>query len=115
MTKTKLTTIGEMRTRVTLLTPSITTDLGGAQKPVYSTGDSVWANVKYAHGAELIQAQAARAEAPVTVIIRYRSDVNSAWGVRINSVDYQISAPVNDVEGRHEHLELKVIAVRGAL
>ena len=115
MAGTKLTTIGAMRTRVTLLTPSIVTDPGGAQKPVYSTGDTVWANVKYAFGAELITAQAAKVEVPITVIIRYRADVTAAWGVRFSGVDYHLSAQPNDVENRHEHLELKAVLVKGTL
>ena len=115
MAGTKLTTIGEMRTRVTLLTPSISTDPGGAQNPVYATGDTVWANVKFAFGTELIQAQAAHVEAPITVIIRYRADVTAAYGLRLSGVDYQLNAPPNDIENRHEHLELKAVAVRGTL
>jgi SPP1 family predicted phage head-tail adaptor len=115
MAGTKLTDIGQMRTRVTLLTSSLTTDAGGAQKPVYATGDTVWGRVKFAYGAELIAAQAANVEAPVTVVIRYRSDVTAAWGLRISSIDYKLIAPPNDMENRHEHLELKAVSVRSTL
>lgn len=107
--------IGDLRTRITLLTPSVVTDPGGAQKPVYTTGDSVWAMVRPAAGMELIQAQAANVEAPITVTIRYRSDVTAAWGCRYNGVDYALSAEPFDPTGERKFLVFKAIATRGTL
>jgi len=107
--------IGALRTRVTLLTPSLVTDAGGAQKPAYAVGDTVWGNVRPASGLELIAAQAAKVEIPITVTIRYRADVTAAWGVSYNGVDYHLTGAPVDIDNRHEHLELKAVVIKGTL
>jgi len=107
--------IGALRSRVTLLTPSIVTDAGGAQKPTYAIGDTVWGKVKAATGLELIAAQAAQVEVPITVIIRYRSDVTAAWGVSYNNTDYRLTAAPVDLDNLHEFLELKAVTIKGTM
>lgn len=105
---------GELRTSITLQTPSIETDDGGAQKPSWSTLAVVkarWVNV---HGAEVWASEAVQAVSPATVLIRYRSDVTTACSILKGSARYQIVS-VDNIQERGEYLELKVQRVKGSV
>jgi SPP1 family predicted phage head-tail adaptor len=110
----KTTNPGELRTPITLQTPSISTDAGGAQRPTYATLAVVKAKWVNAHGAEVWQSQAAQAVSPATVLIRYRGDVTTGCTILKGGQLYEIVS-LDDIQERHEYLELKVKRVTGTV
>jgi SPP1 family predicted phage head-tail adaptor len=98
---------GELRTQISLQSRTITDQTGGFQKPTWSTIAMVWSRWKNAHGAESLQAALVGAEAPATVLIRYRSGLDQTCAVLKGSERYEIIS-IDDIEERHEYQELKV-------
>ena len=76
--------------------------------PTVATVDSRWVN---AHGMEILEAAIAQVDAPATVLIRYRSDVNETCAVLKGGLRYEIQS-IDNIQERSEYLELKVIRMK---
>ncbi len=98
---------GELRTTIVIKSRSVVTDAGGAQSVVWSTVATVLAKWENAHGSEVWTADAAGAEMPATVTIRYRNDIDPTYALEKNSQLYEIVS-MDDIRERHELLEFKV-------
>jgi SPP1 family predicted phage head-tail adaptor len=98
----------EMNVRITLESPAIVEDPGRAQTVVYTTVGQVWAKWTNAHGPEAIIDGALQGEKRATVRIRYRSDITAAWAITKGSERYQILTPPDDIQERHEYMEMQV-------
>jgi SPP1 family predicted phage head-tail adaptor len=113
----KPTNPGELRVPITLQAPTIGIDAGGAQRPSWAdltngTVQSKWVNV---HGSEAwVADQAGKAVSAATVTIRYRSDVTSRCSILKGSDRYEIVS-IDDIQERHEYLELKVKRITGSV
>lgn len=105
---------GEMRTSITLQTPTITKSPGGAQVVTWTTLATVWAKWTNVHGSEVWQSQAVQANSPATVLIRYRSDVDATCSILKGTDRYDIVSPDN-IQERGEYLELKVKRTKGSV
>jgi SPP1 family predicted phage head-tail adaptor len=106
---------GELRTPVTLYSPTITVGASGAQKVTYTTSQgSVWAKWKNAFGAESVSGDAKRGVKRATVTIRYRADITLGWAVLLGSDLYEILS-LDDIENRHEYIEMQAQSVRGTV
>lgn len=103
----KTTNPGELRTQIKLQTKTVSTETGGFQRDTWADLATVWAKWVNAHGNEVWAADSAQAEMPATVLIRYRSDVNTQCAVLKGTVRYEIVS-MDDIFERHEYLELKV-------
>jgi len=112
----KITNPGELNTLITLQSATISKDAGGAQKPIWTdlTPPSVWARWKNAYGPEMIAAQAVQGQALATVMIRYRPDVNIGVSILKGTDRWEIIS-VDDIEDRHEYMELSVRFTKGSL
>lgn len=102
---------GELRTRITLQSPTASEDAGGFQARAYGNVATVWARWSNAHGSEAIQAAALGAEAPATVLIRYYAGLGTTWRVVKGSAEFEIVS-VDNIQERGEFLELKVRRVK---
>lgn len=102
-----ITNPGEMRTRVTIKTRSVTDGLGGFQTPTLVTLASMWARWVGVHGSEAWAASSVGAVQAATVLIRYRDDIDTTCVVVLNGNNYEITS-IDDIQQRHEYLELKV-------
>jgi SPP1 family predicted phage head-tail adaptor len=102
---------GELRTSITLQQRSATGDVGGFVVPGWSTLATVWARWQNAHGAEVWTAQSVQAEQAATVLIRYRTGLDTTCAVLNGSDQYEIVS-IDDIQNRHEYLELKVKRMR---
>jgi SPP1 family predicted phage head-tail adaptor len=102
---------GELRTQVTLQSRTVSMETGGFQVPIWSTLATVWAKWTNVHGSEVWAAQTAQAEAPATVLIRYRNDLDTTCAVLKGSDRYEILS-IDDIQERHEYMELKVQLAR---
>lgn len=101
------TTIGAMRTRVALESPTITDDPGGAQTKAWTNKGSVWAKWVNAHGPESTQDGATQSLKRATVTIRHRSDVTTTWSVVKNGERYEILS-LDPIQERHAYIEMQV-------
>jgi SPP1 family predicted phage head-tail adaptor len=109
---TTTTNPGELRTPITLQSRSVSTETGGFQAPAYNvTLATVLAKWRNVHGSEVWASQMADALAPATVLIRYRADVDYTCIVLLGNKVYEIVS-IDDIENRHEYMELKVVYVR---
>ncbi len=102
---------GEMRTSVALQKRTVPADAGGAQVPSWATQATVWARWENVHGQEAWVAQSVQAEAPATPLIRYYAGLGPTWAILKDGVRYEIVS-VDDIQERHEYMELKVRRMR---
>jgi SPP1 family predicted phage head-tail adaptor len=107
MTRVK-STVGELRTRITLESSSVVKGAGGAQTKTYTSKGSVWAKWTNAFGQEAITDGALQGLKRATVRIRYRSDVTASWAVVKDGERYEIIVPPDNIQDRDEFLEFQV-------
>ena len=108
---------GEFNTRITLLTPTIIRDAGGAQKPGYSafaTNPNVWARVRFMHGDEMIN-DAMKSIQRATINIRYRPDVDATHAITLNNETWMIVSIPENIWNENQYLEFQVQLVKGSL
>jgi SPP1 family predicted phage head-tail adaptor len=98
---------GELRTSITLQKRTVTANSGGFPSPGWSTLATVWARWENVHGGEVWQAETVQAERAATVLIRYRSDVDTTCAVLLGSDRYQVVS-MDNIQQRGEYIELKV-------
>lgn len=102
---------GELRTTIILKTRAVSTGTGGFKVPTWSTLATVLAKWENAHGPEVWTAEMAAAEAPATVTIRYRSDVDPTYAIEKGGELWEIVS-MDNIRERGELLELKVKRLR---
>lgn len=116
----KPTNPGELRTPITLLSRSVSTDAGGFKTVRFTTIVSTWAKWSNVHGAEVWAANMAQADAPATLTIRYRASLdntiavckgaqtltNAAMSAVVGGVWEVVS--LDDIQERHEYIEIKI-------
>lgn len=100
---------GELRTKITVLRRSFTTDAGGFQSQAAQLTQicEVWARWQNVHGQEAWTAATLQAEQAATALIRYRSGIDATCLVQKGSDLYQIVS-LDNIHERGEYLELKV-------
>jgi SPP1 family predicted phage head-tail adaptor len=108
---TKITNPGEIRTKITLQSRTVVQDAGGFSVPGWTTIAAVWSKWINAHGSDVLQAQIEKVDAPATVLIRYRSGVDTTCAVLKDSLRYEIIS-IDNIQERSEYLELKVIRMK---
>jgi SPP1 family predicted phage head-tail adaptor len=102
---------GEMRTKITLKSRSVSAETGGFQIPILTTVAEVWAKWENVHGSEVWTAQSVQAVQPATVTIRYRAGMDTTWSILKGTDLYEIVS-MDDIQERHEYLEIKAQRVR---
>jgi SPP1 family predicted phage head-tail adaptor len=109
---------GEMRTWITLQSPTLTTDAGGAQVPGWanvSPNPSVWARCVMAHGQEVVNSEALKSAQRMVITIRNRSDIQTSWRVKLPDDTYWQIISVDPIQGRNRYLELVAEHVKGSV
>jgi SPP1 family predicted phage head-tail adaptor len=96
---------GDLNRRITLQQPVEATDAEGAITVTYTTLRTVWAAIDALTGNEVFLAGQIEAMRPVTITIRYQSDVSPRLRIAYGSRVFQIRS-VRDVEEKHRELEL---------
>jgi SPP1 family predicted phage head-tail adaptor len=103
----KISNPGEMRTQITLGQASLTDQSGGFSAKVYTPITTVWAKWTNVHGAEVWAAESVQASEPATVLMRYHPTIDPSWGIGKDGDWYDIVS-LDDIQERHEYIELKV-------
>ena len=114
----KISNPGELRTKVTLQTPTVAKDPGGAQKETwanFATNPNVYAKIIYAHGLESVSSEALKAANRMTLTIRYRSDVNATHAILLDGQLWKFIGTPDDIQNRHEYLEIQAELVKGSV
>jgi SPP1 family predicted phage head-tail adaptor len=107
---------GDMRTQITLQSPTISQDAGGAQVNTYanvSPNPTVWARWVNAHGVEAVTSEALKTVQRATVTIRHRTDINTTWRVLKSSEAWQIIS-IDPVQDKRRFVELVVERAKGS-
>lgn len=107
----RVTNPGELRTRVALQSRAASLDAGGFKTVAWTTLANVWCRWVNAHGREVMESQIAQVDAPATVLIRWRSDVDVSCALLKDSVRYEIVS-MDNVGERSEYIELKVVRMK---
>jgi len=108
---------GEMRTQITLQSPTVTQDPGAAQVTTFanvSPNPTVWARWINAHGQEVVTSEALKTVQRATVTIRHRTDINTTWRVLKSSEAWQIIS-VDPVRDQRRYVELVVERAKGSV
>lgn len=109
---------GELRTRITLLTSTVTKVASGAQTVTYAnfeTNPEVWAKVIFAHGQESVASEALKNVQRATVTIRYRSDVTARDAIQLNGQTWKIIGTPDNILNRNQYLEFQCELVGGSV
>jgi len=98
---------GDLRTAITLKKRTVTSDAGGFPIQSWTKIADVLAKWMNAHGSEVWTADMAGAKMPATILIRYRSDVDTTCAVEKGTQMYEIFS-IDNIQERNEYLEIKV-------
>lgn len=89
-----------MNQRVTLLKREQGRDAAGQSIESWPDVATIWANIKFQTGAEVLRANAETSVVRVSIRIRARTDVDGAWRVRYQGVEYDIKSALPDSADR---------------
>jgi SPP1 family predicted phage head-tail adaptor len=87
-----------MNHRITLLKRAPGTDSVGRAVDEWSTVATVWADVRFQTGAEVLRANAEVAIKRASIRIRARSGVDPSWRVRYLDEDYNVKSALPDID-----------------
>lgn len=103
----RVTNPGELRTSISVESPTSTPDAGGFQVRSYTAVATVLARWRNLHGAELFADGVVQSRQPARVLIRYRSDIDVSWSVVYGGQRYEITG-LDNINARGEYIELTV-------
>jgi SPP1 family predicted phage head-tail adaptor len=107
----KVSNPGDLRTPVLLAPRTVSEEMGGFQRPLPAeeAAISAWAKWSNIHGSETWAAAISGAIAPATVLIRYQADLDQTWYIsKDNGESWFEIKGMDDIQERHEYIELKV-------
>ena len=96
---------GRLRQRITLQAKSVTRDAMGGEVITWADQVTIWASAEPLRGREFFAAQQEQAEISIRFVIRYRSDVTTAWRVMWETRAYDI-VEIIDIDGRHKEQQI---------
>lgn len=82
-----------MNHRITLLMPAAGVDTFGQAAEGFADVATVWADVRFMTGKEMLGAGAEVSTKPASIRIRARADVTAAWRVRYLGEEFELKAP----------------------
>jgi SPP1 family predicted phage head-tail adaptor len=85
-----------MNHRITLLRRAITRDAAGQPTEDWADVATIWADVRFQTGAEVLRANAEVAIKRASIRIRARADVNEAMRVRYQGGEYEVKSALPD-------------------
>lgn len=87
-----------MNNRITLLKPPVGRDTAGQPLTAFTDVATVWSDVRFQSGAEVLRANAEVAVKRASVRIRTRSDVTPDWRMRYAGEEYDIKSVLPDMD-----------------
>ena len=89
-----------MNQRITLLKREHGRDAAGQPVDGWADVATIFANVKFQTGAEVLRANAETSIVRVSIRIRARTDIDGAWRVRYLGVEYDVKSVLPDWSDR---------------
>lgn len=89
-----------MNQRVTLLKREQGRDAAGQSNESWGDVATIWANVKFQTGAEVLRANAETSIVRASIRIRTRNDVDGTWRVRYLGAEYDVKSALPDSADR---------------
>ncbi|MEP7137853.1 MAG: head-tail adaptor protein [Chloroflexota bacterium] len=105
---------GEMRTPVLFQTTALAVDAGNAQSLAYTDLKTLYVKWINAHGPEAVSSDALKSTKRATVTCRYLSSINETVSIVKDGERWQVIS-IDDIQERHEYLELIVERAKGSL
>ena len=96
---------GRLRSRLVLQSKTYTTNAYGEQVVGWSTEATVWGAIEPLSGKEFLAQQQIQAETMVRIVLRYRSDITTAWRITNDGLYYDVVDILND-GGRNRTLTI---------
>lgn len=106
--------IAELRTRITLRSPTQTLASDGAQQTSYADVATVWAKRVNAHGQEAVGSDALRSVQRATLTIRHYPGILPSWRVQMDEAEWDIVS-LDNITDRNQWVELVVERTKGSL
>lgn len=91
---------GRLNRRCTLQSPSQSVDAIGQPTPGWTDVATVWGDIRLKSGLESIKAGAPVSTVPVSIRVRYRTDLDASMRIVHGSTVYAVKAVMPDVAGR---------------
>lgn len=86
--------------RVQLLKPAAGRDAAGQRTKGWDVVRTIWANVKFQTGAEVMRADTEKSIVKCSIRVRRRADVDASMGARYQGFNYNIQAVLPDSADR---------------
>ena len=96
--------IGKMRYRVELQTPTSTTDAGGGRAQTWTTLSIIWANIIPKSGTERYKHDQVTDATTHDIYIRHQKDISAAYRIKYDSRTFSIKSILNVDERDRFHL-----------
>lgn len=96
---------GRLNQRITIQSRSATRDALGQPVETWSDVASLWADIRFPSGMEVVKGGAEVSIVKASIRIRYRTDIDAGMRVEHGSNTYDVKAVLPDVAGR-QHLDL---------
>jgi head-tail adaptor len=110
----RITNPGELRTPVQFQNPTVTKDAGGAQQVSWSALDTAYVKIVNAHGVEAVTSDTLKNVQRATWTRRYNASVTNLTSGLLNGQRWQVIS-VDDIQNRHEYMELVVERALGTV
>lgn len=94
------TTIGQLNRRIAIQRPGTAQDSIGQPIAAWTDVDHVWASIKMQTGIGVIRASADVSTIPVSIRVRYRTDLDASMRVVHGATVYAVKAVMPDEQGR---------------
>ncbi len=107
-----ITNPGELNKRLPYYKRTVISKTGGFKVKDLVLIDYAWTKCVGVHGSEAWVANSVGAVGAMTLTRRYRSEIDATTVVKINDLYYETDGQPDDIQQRHEYLELKVKIVR---
>lgn len=111
--------VGDLRTRITFQTPTLSQGADGAQVPSWaniSTNPTVWSKWVHDHGQELAQNAAGISAERATITVRYRSDLKPSYAILdASGARWQIISAPENVQNQNRWTVFRVERVKGTV
>jgi SPP1 family predicted phage head-tail adaptor len=110
----RITNPGELRTPVLFQNSTISQDAGGAQTTAWVDLDTAYVKIVNAHGQEAVASDALKSVERSTWLRRYHASVSTVTAGVLDGQRWQVVS-VDDIQNRHEYMELVVERAKGSL
>jgi SPP1 family predicted phage head-tail adaptor len=82
-----------MNDRITLLKPAAGVDSHGQPNAGFDDMGTVWGNMRFPTGAEVLRSGAETSIKRASVRLRARKDIDTSWRLRYQGEDFEIKGP----------------------